>query len=189
MEIIVHADPAPRWPQSVRLLHWAGVLAIVAVAAIGLTMGELERGSEARRLAYLGHKSLGLAVLALALVRIVVRAAGSAPVRWDGGWMHRAAGATHLLMYVLMFALPVSGWLLNSVAGQPLTWFGLFDVPALAARNPDWRGALAAAHEWLFWMLAALVGAHVLAVALHHWVLGDGTLARMLPPRRGWPAP
>ncbi|MGJ4728899.1 cytochrome b [Luteimonas sp. SDU101] len=169
------------WPAGVRWLHWLGVAMILAVAVIGLSMGGLERGSELRRLAYLGHKSLGLAVLALALLRLAMRASTRAPAAAGAGWSHRIAQATHLLLYLLMLAVPLSGWMLNSVAGQPLVWFGLFDVPALAERNPDWRGAVDALHLWLFWLLAALVALHVLAVALHQWVLRDGTAWRMLP--------
>ena len=181
--------PAPpaRWAAQVRWLHWLGVALILAVVVIGLTMGELERGSDPRRIAYALHKSLGITVLALALLRVSARAFTRAPVAAATGpaWAPRLAQATHLLMYALMFAVPLSGWWLNSVAGQPLPWFGLVDIPALADRNPDLRGPVRAAHTWLFWSLAALVGLHVLAAALHQCVLRDGTLSRMLPGRRG----
>ncbi|MGJ4804629.1 cytochrome b [Luteimonas sp. SDU82] len=169
------------WSAGVRWLHWLGVAMILAVAVIGLSMGGLERGSELRRLAYISHKSLGLAVLVLALLRLVMRAATRSPAPAGARWSQRLAQATHLLLYLLMLAVPLSGWMLNSVAGQPLVWFGLFDVPALAERNPDWRRVVDALHLWLFWLLAALVALHVLAAALHQWVLRDGTAWRMLP--------
>ena len=178
----VPGAPPARWAAQVRWLHWLGVALILAVAVIGLVMGELERGSDPRRIAYALHKSLGITVLALALLRVWVRAFTRAPAAVAGpAWPRRLAQATHLLMYALMFAVPLSGWWLNSVAGQPLPWFGLVDIPALTDRNPDLRGPVRAAHTWLFWSLTALVGLHVLAAALHQWVLRDGTLARMLP--------
>lgn len=178
-------DARARWAWPVQLLHWLGVLLVLAVAAVGLTMVELERGSDLRKAAYALHKSLGISVLALAALRIAVRLCTRAPAPLAGpGWQRRLAHATHLLMYVLLLAVPLSGWLLNSVAGQPLPWFGLFEVPALAAKNPTLRTSVGGTHVWLFWTLAALVGLHVLAAFYHQWVRQDGLLARMLPGHR-----
>ena len=79
--------------------------------------------------------------------------------------------------------MPLSGWLYDSVSGlRPLRWFGLFKVPKLAAPEPaaaaDW---CATAHEWLFWMLIALVAVHAAAALYHHLFQHDATLTRMLP--------
>lgn len=173
-----------RWPRSVQLLHWLGVLLILSVALVGLLMVDMERGSDLRKAAYALHKSLGISVLALALLRMLARMLTRAPAPVPGAaWQQRAARLTHLAMYVLMFAVPLSGWLLNSVAGQPLPWFGLFDVPALAGKDPGLRGPVGSAHVWLFWTLVLLVALHVLAVGQHQIVLRDRTLARMLPGR------
>lgn len=181
----VQDNPPARWPRPVRWLHWLGVLLVLSVAVVGLLMVDMERGSDPRRIAYALHKSLGITVLALALLRVLARAFTRAPAAVAGpAWQQRLAQGTHLLMYALMFAVPLSGWLLNSVAGQPLPWFGLVDIPAIAGKNPDLRKPVDTAHVWLFWTLVVLVGLHVMAVALHQWVLRDGTLARMLPGRR-----
>jgi cytochrome b561 len=80
--------------------------------------------------------------------------------------------------------MPLSGWLLNSAAGFPLQWFGLFNLPALAQRDPGLRALSGELHEWLFWSLAVLAVAHAAAALHHHLFLRDATLARMLP--RGW---
>ena len=97
-----------------------------------------------------------------------------------------AYGVLTIAMFqALLLALPLSGWLLNSVAGQPLPWFGLFQLPALTARNPDLRQVLDAAHVWLFWTLAALVALHLAAVLHHQLLRHDGLLRRMLPAARG----
>lgn len=179
-------DTTPRWPVAVRWLHWLGLLLVVATATIGLLMVDMERGSDPRRLCYALHKSLGMTALALAALRIAVRMATRAPAPLAGpAWQLRAARATHLLLYALLLALPLSGWLLNSVAGQPLPWFGLFQLPALTARNPDLRQVLDAAHVWLFWTLAALVALHLAAVLHHQLLRRDGLLRRMLPAARG----
>lgn len=178
--------PVSRWAPVVQLLHWLGVLLIAATAVIGLLMVDMERGSDLRKLCYGLHKSLGVSVLALALLRIVVRLATRAPSPVAGpAWQLRAAQATHVLMYTLLLALPLSGWLLNSVAGQPLPWFGLFELPALMPRTPALRQPVDAAHVWLFWTLAASVALHVAAVVQHQWFRRDGLLQRMLPAGRG----
>ncbi|MBN8799353.1 MAG: cytochrome b/b6 domain-containing protein [Stenotrophomonas nitritireducens] len=69
--------------------------------------------------------------------------------------------------------------------GSPLPWFGLFQLPALAARDPDLRQVLDTAHVWLFWTLAALVALHLAAVLHHQLLRRDGLLRRMLPAGRG----
>ncbi|TAA39615.1 cytochrome b [Pseudoxanthomonas winnipegensis] len=178
------APPTP-WPVAVAGLHWLGVALVLAVAVLGLAMVELERGSDLRKAAYALHKSLGITVLALTTLRIAVRLATRAPPPVAGpAWQQWLARATHLLMYALLLALPLSGWLLNSVAGQPLRWFGLATLPALAGKNPALRAPLGQAHLWLFWTLAGLVALHVLAALYHQWLLHDRTVGRMLPGRR-----
>lgn len=175
-----------RWPPTVQLLHWLGLLLVTATAVIGLVMVDLERGSELRKLCYGLHKSLGMTALALAAIRLLVRMASRAPAPMHGPiWQQSAAHATHALMYLVLLALPFSGWLLNSVAGQPLPWFGLFQLPALAARNPALRQLVDTVHVGLFWALVALVALHLAAVLQHQLWHRDRLLQRMLPwPRR-----
>ncbi|KAF1685111.1 cytochrome b [Pseudoxanthomonas broegbernensis] len=182
---VAAAAPA-RWALPVQLLHWLGVLLLLSVATLGLLMVDMPRGSELRKLCYGLHKSLGIAVLGVALLRLLARALVRAPAALPGpAWQLRVARLAHGLMYALLLAVPLSGWLLNSVAGQPLPWFGLVDLPPLADRNPAWRKPADTAHLWLFWTLAALVAVHVLAALHHHWIARDATLRRMLPGRRG----
>ncbi|MEL1263029.1 cytochrome b [Pseudoxanthomonas putridarboris] len=175
--------PPTHWAWQVRLLHWLGVLLILAVAGIGLVMVDLERGTDLRKTLYALHKSLGITVLGMAALRVLVRLSTRAPAPLDGpAWQLRLARASHASLYVLMIAVPLSGWLLNSVAGQPLPWFGMVDLPALAAKNADLRKPADTAHVVLFWTLAGLVCVHAAAALHHHWMRGDATLRRMLPP-------
>lgn len=180
----IDASAATRteWARSVQLLHWLGVLLITAVASIGLVMVDLERGTDLRKTMYALHKSLGITVLALAAVRITIRLATCAPAPLAGpAWQLRAARISHALLYTLLCAVPLSGWLLNSVAGQPLPWFGLVELPALAAKNADLRKPVDTAHILLFWTLAGLVCLHAAAAMHHHWFRSDDMLRRMLP--------
>lgn len=185
MSSVVPAVTEVRWHPWIRAMHWLGVLLVLAVATIGLIMVDLERGTDLRRIFYALHKSLGVTALAFVAARVLLRLCVSSPeplpMRTGQAWLVRSS---HVAMYVLLFAIPLSGWLLNSVAGQPLPWFGPFELPPLAQKNPDWRRAVDAVHLWSFWILIALVCVHVMAAMYHHWWLRDATLVRMLPSRR-----
>ena len=174
-----------RWGGVSQALHWIVVALVLAMAWIGLTMGDLPNGPDKVRTFAL-HKSIGLTILALVVLRIGWRLHAGAPdpVAGTPRWQERIAALTHIALYVLLLAMPLSGWLLNSAAGFPLQWFGLFNLPALAGRDHDLHELAERVHEWLFWALATLALAHAAAAFHHHLFLRDATLARMLP--RGW---
>ncbi|WP_407352456.1 cytochrome b [Luteimonas sp. R10] len=174
-----------RWGGVSQLLHWLIVLLILGQAVVGLLMVDMLNSPDKIRI-YALHKSFGLTVLALAALRLLWRLFTGAPRPVPGvpRWQERAAVFTHWLLYALLFAIPVSGWLFNSAAGYPLQWFGLFNLPPLAGRDEALREAAIAAHAWLFWLLVAVALVHAAAAFYHHLFLRDATLARMLP--RGW---
>ncbi|TLX23196.1 cytochrome b [Thermomonas fusca] len=178
---------APRsdWPALSKVLHWLIALLILAMAWLGLTMGEMPNGPD-KIATYALHKSIGLSILALVALRLLWRLYAGAPATLAGTprWQERIAALTHLALYALLLALPLSGWLLNSAAGFPLQWFGVFNLPALAGRDEALHELAEQTHELLFWALAGLVVLHAAAALHHHLFLGDATLARMLP--RGW---
>lgn len=178
-------NTAERWGPVSQLLHWTIFVLIAAIAGLGLYMVDLANNPQKIRL-YALHKSLGLAVLALVALRLVWRAYAGAPhpVAGTARWQERVATLTHGTMYVLMFALPLTGWVLNSAAGYPLPWFGLFNLPRLVATDPDLREQATWLHENGFWLLLALVVAHAGAAFHHHLFRHDPTLTRMLPRRR-----
>lgn len=182
--------PFPRtdWSALSKALHWLIAALILAMAWIGLTMGDMPNGPD-KIATYALHKSIGLSILALAALRLGWRlyAGAPAPVAGTPRWQERIASATHVTLYALLLALPLTGWLLNSAAGFPLQWFGLFNLPSIAARDEALHTLAVQAHEALFWALAVLVVMHAAAALYHHLFLGDATLARMLP--RGWLRP
>ena len=172
-----------RWGPVSQALHWLIVLMILGLAIAGLTMGELPKTPKYFWV-YTAHKSMGLTVLALVLVRIGWRlyAGAPKPVAGTPTWQEHIATVTHWMLYALILAMPLSGWLYDSASGlRPFRWFGLFDVPKLTAPNDALRDASHAAHEWLFWVLVALVALHAAAAFYHHVFLRDATLTRMLP--------
>jgi cytochrome b561 len=87
----------------------------------------------------------------------------------------------HALFYLLMVAIPLCGWCLNSVTGKPLQWFKLFNLPALAEKNTELRHLAHGVHEYLFWFLLLVLVAHVGAALKHHVFEKDNVLRRMLP--------
>ena len=174
-----------RWGTTSQLLHWTIAVLILSIGAVGLVMGELPR-SPKWFWVYTLHKSLGLTVLALVLVRIAWRLYAGAPPPVEGTprWQARLASLTHGAIYVLILAMPLSGWLYDSASGlRPFRWFGLAEVPKLSPPHEALADAMHETHELLVWVLIALVIGHAGAALYHHFVRRDATLARMLPRR------
>ena len=174
-----------RWGAVSQLFHWVIVALILVMAYIGLTMGDLPNGPRKINI-YALHKSIGLTILALAVLRVLWRvyAGTPRPVPNTPIWQERIAGLTHLAIYALLFAIPISGWVLNSAAGFPLQWFGIVNLPHIVDKSHDLHELAEEAHELMFWLLMLLVVAHAGAAFYHHLFQRDATLARMLP--RGW---
>jgi len=178
-------NTADRWGAVSQLLHWTIAALILYMAYLGLTMGDLPNGP-AKIQTYALHKSIGITILGLVALRLLWRLYAGSPAHVAGTptWQLRVAGATHLAIYALLFAIPISGWVLNSAAGFPLQWFHLVNLPHIVERNHDLHELAEEAHELMFWALALLVVLHAGAAFYHHLFQGDATLARMLP--RGW---
>jgi cytochrome b561 len=98
-------------------------------------------------------------------------------------WQAVAARLGHLLLYGLLFAVPLSGWLFDSASSlRPLLWWGVIDMPSLTG-GPDkaLKAVAEEAHEWLFWLLVLVAAGHAGAALVHHFVSRDEVLRRMLP--------
>lgn len=184
-------NPADRWGPVSQLLHWVIVLLLLMLSTIGLLLDSLPVSPKYFWVFDL-HKSTGLTLLALVVLRIGWRLYAGAPRPLPGTptWQARVASITHWLLYALILAMPLSGWLYDSASGlRPLRWYGLFEVPKLSAPDEGLRELGHTAHEWLFWVLVALVIVHVAAAFYHHVFQRDATLQRMLPRGRRAPLP
>jgi cytochrome b561 len=155
-----------------RALHWIIALLILANLASGLL-----------HLAIPIHKAIGLTVLALSLARLGWRFMWTAPA-YPASMARReiaAAHAVHGVLYVLMIAMPLSGWVMASAGKYPLSWFGLFAWPKLPVAKDGGLYAIGHGfHGTGGWVLLALVAGHVAAALRHRFVLKDGILRRML---------
>ena len=170
-----------QWGTIAKTFHWIIALAILGNGIFGLLMDLAH--SPMQKINWLAlHKSIGLTVLALALLRIAWRWGDRRPREEPAPrWQQWSARLLHGVLYVLILAIPLSGWWFNSVTGKPLQWFKLFNLPALAAKDDNIRHLAHAVHEYLFWLLVLVLVAHVGAALKHHVFDNDNVLRRMLP--------
>jgi cytochrome b561 len=96
-------------------------------------------------------------------------------------WQHRASAAGHALLYVLMFAVPLSGYFYSLAAGVPVVYLGLWPMPVLMEADPVLKPILKELHETLTNVMLAIIIVHILAALKHQFIDRDGTLKRMLP--------
>jgi cytochrome b561 len=170
------------WGALARAFHWLIAALIIAQGAIGLVMVEMGL-TPAKVRVFALHKSIGMTILALVLLRIAWRLTERRPADPPAmpRWQRRMAHAMHVVLYLLILALPLSGWWFNSAANAPLVWFGLVDVPGLTrGYDPVWKPRALFLHETLFWLLVALLVVHVGAALWHHFKQRDDVLKRML---------
>lgn len=176
----------PRYDTLTRTLHWLIALLVVATYGIGLFRETLPKGDFRTALLAL-HMSVGLALLALMLPRLINRLLAPAlpPVPMAPS-MALAAKLTHAGLYLLLLALPVVGLLAAWIKGRTVGFFGV-PLPSPFTVNRDMAHTLEEAHELLGHALMALAGLHAVAALYHHKVLKDGILVRMLPGRAAQP--
>jgi len=184
--------PPPRPPAvhnpGLRLLHWLMAALIFVALPLGVWAAETPRGPQRSEILFV-HKSIGMTVLGLVALRVVWRLAAGAPAYAEplGRLTHAAAQVGHIALYVLMIALPVSGYLSSNGAGTVVPWFGLFSFPHLLSKNDALRVAAGEAHYVFAWTIAFVLAAHLGAVVWHAAIKRDSVLTRMLPGYR--PAP
>jgi cytochrome b561 len=170
-----------RWGSIAQAIHWLMAVAIIGNGVLGLIMDEMPRGMTKLN-TFAIHKSIGLTVLALLILRVSWRFFDRKPRDEPmPRWQRLAAHATHGVLYLLMLAIPLSGWIYNSAHGYPLQWFKWFNLPALAEKNQALSDIAGETHEILFWVIVAVLVAHVGGALVHHWFERDNTLLRMLP--------
>lgn len=171
-------------------LHWLIAGAIIAMLVLGFVMVRLTPGTTLQFDAYQLHKSVGLTILGLSLVRLGWRLANPVPPLPAnlGRWQRGLARLVHAGFYLLMLALPLSGWMIvsASVWNIPTVLYGVIEVPHLPVlgtleHKKPVETALKSVHELLAWAAVLLLFLHVAGALKHHFILKDDTLLRMLP--------
>jgi cytochrome b561 len=176
-----------RYDATLRILHWAMAAIILAAIALGVGAALLPRGVSPRVEILTIHKSLGMTALVLVVLRVAWRLSVGAPPSSAalGVFTRLGAHGAHVALYALMIAMPVTGYIDSVIGGHSTSWFGLFDWPALIARNDALAHTAGVVHYGLAWALGAALTLHFAAVAWHVWVKRDEVFARMSLARVG----
>lgn len=171
-----------RYTRTAIFLHWLVALGLAGTFALGFYMQDLPLSPGKLQL-YSWHKWAGVTLLALIVVRLAWRMTHRAPDFPDtmGPTARLAAHAGHWLLYVLMLAIPLSGWLMSSAQGFSVVWFGVLPLPDLVAKDAALGALLKDVHVILNYTLLVVVIGHIGAALMHHFVRKDTVLARMLP--------
>lgn len=162
----------PRYSKTIIVIHWLTALAVVGAWLTARGGRGLAQNPP------LLHFALGMAVLLLILPRLLLRLTGDAPAGTRQGWLAIGAKAGHGLLYLLLIALPVSGWYAASRMGVPVSLLGV-GLPAIASPVQGHPGPVAEFHETAGTAILVLAGLHALMAVWHQFVLRDGTLRRM----------
>lgn len=175
-------SPLLAWDPVSKFLHWSTAALIIVMVTLGW-LAVTYPLSPAKLQLFNWHKSLGLLVLAWVALRLAWRLAHRAPEppADSSPAEQRAARMAHGCLYILMFAMPISGWVINSAADFPLKWFGLFPVPPLVAPDKGVQDTAETVHLILFWILLGFVLLHIAAAVHHHRRRRNDVLTRMLP--------
>ncbi len=173
-------NTASRYGSVAIIFHWLMAVLLILLVAIGLYMTRIPVSLEKLKL-YGWHKEWGLLALMLVMLRIVWRIGNITPLLTNlPVWERLAAHTVHWSFYVLMFALPITGWMLTSAAGLVPSFFGLWVLPALVPPNPHLQNLFTEIHKWLSYALILIFCGHVGAALKHHFIDKDDILKRML---------
>jgi cytochrome b561 len=179
-----------RWGVVAQTFHWV----IVALLIVQVTLAE--RADELTGIRKLGvlayHKAFGITILGLVVLRLLWRSVNTHPALPDDlkPYERRLARFSHAALYLLLFAIPLSGWMMSSARGFPVSWFGFwfparwsrfFQLPDLVPKNHSLYEALVMTHVTLVCVLAAVVALHLAGALQHHFIRRDDVLRRMLP--------
>lgn len=165
-----------------QFFHWATALLIFITVPLGFYMVWIEPSSLKFDL-YQWHKSVGMTILLLVILRIGWRFAAPPPPPSAGlkGWEQALSRAVHVLLYLVLFLMPLTGWLMTSASQFPNKYFGLFDIPDLVGKDQWLFEVMRESHEIIAFIIFGAVALHVAGALKHYIIDRDNTLQRMLP--------
>ena len=177
--------PTIRYTRTAIVLHWLMALLIFATFPLGLYMADLKFSPTKLQLVSY-HKWIGITLLLLVVLRLFWRLTHTPPALPDAlpRWQKTASGAVHHGLYLLLVAVPLSGWLMSSAKGIQTVWFGVLPLPDLLNKNKELGDFMGYVHESLNYLLLLLVAVHIAAELKHRFIDHDEILSRMLPARK-----
>jgi cytochrome b561 len=183
---MTYGDRIGGYPPTSKLLHWLVAVCVLTTAPVAIAMVNVSPGPTQDAL-YNFHKSLGVLILGLMILRLINRiVAGAPPPEPDiEPWQKTVSSAVHGLLYLMLLAMPIVGWVANSAYGAPTPFFGLFTLPKLVADNKELATTLFTLHRWAGFLVILLVAVHIGGALFHVLVRRDQVLQRMLPRMMG----
>lgn len=174
--------PPDRYTTPAIVLHWLVAALAIGQFTLGWAMQQIAKQPPGPRAeAFNLHKSIGLALLLLMALRAIWRLSHRPPALPPmPTWQARLAAGVHALLYAVLIALPLTGYLGSEFSGYAVKFFGV-TLPSWAGKNAQLKDLLGVAHLWLGWILAVAVALHLAGVAKHTFIERDGLLRRM-----GW---
>lgn len=168
-----------QWGWLSKTFHWVMATLIFVQIPLGLYAVNLKL-SPLKLNVFLWHKSIGILILLLVIVRLLWRLNNTIPMALDNSpLLQRLAGIIHNLLYGLMFLLPLSGWIISSAANIPIKFFWLIPLPALVAPNEQLKLLATDVHYACVLVLIITLVMHIGGAVMHHWWLRDNILKRM----------
>jgi cytochrome b561 len=176
--------PARYTPAAIAL-HWIVAVFILFNLCFGLYTVGLPLSPQKLRF-FSFHKWIGITIFMLASVRLLWRLFHPAPALPAAmkPWEARAAHVSHVLLYILFFAAPLTGWLFSSASGFQTVYLGVLPIPDVLQKDKDLADVLRALHRWINYSMAAVILVHTAAALKHHFIDRDDVLVRMLPRSR-----
>lgn len=169
---------APQYSLAVKFMHWLMAIILISLLAVGNHMTTLDEGPY-KLLIYDLHRIIGCLVLVLLVIRIFIRILTKAPPPLNSGLQLRLSQGIHLALYLLMFIMPVSGFLMTQASGQSINLFGLLVLPQLLTEDHDLATRFQSTHEilsYLFWIFLTI---HVVSAFYHHFILNQAIFRRI----------
>jgi cytochrome b561 len=178
--------PPGGYPASSKWFHWLVAISVIIQVPLGVALVFAELGAWQDRL-FNFHKSMGVLILILMILRLLNRALVGAPAPEPtlAEWQRKVSSAVHGTLYLLLIVQSLVGYWANSAFGASTPFFGLFEIPAIGSSNEALSNRLFMAHRLIGLALVLLVGVHVAAALQHFFILRDGVLQRMLPQALG----
>lgn len=169
-----------------KTFHWMLFLMLAFSIIMGNQLAEMPKGPEKLQAAGM-HKSFGVLLLALILLRLLWRLMNQTPMLPDSTTMIQSllAKGMHWILYLLMFAQPLSGILMSQASGIPVSFFGLFELPTILAKSPELAALARDIHGTVWILLVVATLGHVGAALHHHFIKKDHVLRQMTIGKRG----
>jgi cytochrome b561 len=164
-----------------KIFHWLVLALLTAQFAVAWTMPHIGRNTPDEGLVS-WHLSLGTALLFVVVLRLVWRGFRPVmPLPGLPGWQRQVATLTHAALYVMLIVMPLLGWAAADFRAYPVKLFGILPLPAIAPKGAQWAHTAGDVHNFLSYVLLAVIALHIVAALYHHYIVGDGVLRRMLP--------